>query len=50
LPAHIFKLLLKWLPLGLVEKEIDHIMNNEIVYTDNGEIDYLVIINDPKFM
>ncbi len=50
MPAHIFKLLLKWLPLGLVEKEIDHIMNNEIVYTDNGEIDYLVIINDPKFM
>ena len=50
LPTHIFRLLLKWLPIGLVEKEIDHIMNNEIVYTNSGEVDYLVVLNDPKFL
>ncbi len=44
-----FKTFLRLLPFGLLEKEIEEILEREVVYTDNGRIDYQLIIQNPEF-
>lgn len=44
-----FRDILKNLPFGILQSEIDHILKYEVTYTDNGRIDYQKIIHDPQF-
>ena len=45
----LFKNVLKWIPAGLLDQEIDTILNKEVVYSENGRVNYLVFIQNPVF-
>lgn len=39
-----FRNLLKWLPIGITEEELDYIMHNSISYSDNGGVNYIKLL------
>lgn len=39
--ANDFRNLLKWLPLGLRDEEIEEIMQTQVSYSDTGDVDYV---------
>ncbi|EGR33535.1 hypothetical protein IMG5_049950 [Ichthyophthirius multifiliis] len=45
-----FRNFLKWLPVGLLQEEIDYIMNNSISFTDIGTVNYLDLLNSVEFL
>ena len=44
-----FKSFIRSLPFGLLESEIEEVLQREVIYTDNGRIDYQQIIQNPEF-
>lgn len=44
-----FKSFIRSLPFGLLESEIEEVLEREVIYTDNGRIDYQQIIQNPEF-
>ena len=45
----VFRLLLEYLPVGLLDDEINTIMQTEITYTDNGDVNYMKFLNTLEF-
>lgn len=44
-----FRRILKWLPLGLTEDEIEHIMRSQVPYNDIGNVNYVNFCNNMQF-
>lgn len=42
--AQHFKNLLKWLPVGINDEELEYIMQNSITYSDNGSVNYIKLL------
>ena len=40
---------LRWLPLGLLENDIKRIMDQDVIYTSSGRVDYYDIMNSDDF-
>ena len=49
LKVSTFRDIIKWLPLGLLDSEIEFIMQNSVTYTDTGRVNYLMLINNMQF-
>ena len=44
-----FKAFIRSLPFGILDSELQEILDREVVYTDNGRIDYHQIVQNPEF-
>lgn len=49
LERNVFVNILKWLPIGMTDDDIEKIMNNDIKFNDSGRVNYLSIVNDSVF-
>lgn len=49
LSSLVFRNILKWLPIGITEEELDYIMNNSVTYSDNGGVNYMKLITSAQF-
>jgi hypothetical protein len=47
--APAFKQLLRALPLGLTETDVENIMTGQLAYTDVGDVDYVRIVSSLQF-
>lgn len=39
-----FRNILKWLPIGINEEELDYIMFNTVSYAENGGVNYVKLL------
>ncbi|EAR94381.2 EF hand protein (macronuclear) [Tetrahymena thermophila SB210] len=44
-----FRNILKWLPVGINEEELDSIMKTSITYSDNGSVNYIKLLTSTQF-
>lgn len=40
----MFRNILKWLPVGITDDELDYIMDNSVTYSDNGGVNYVKLL------
>lgn len=44
-----FKAFIRSLPFGVLDSEIEELLENDVIYTDNGRVDYQHIIQNAEF-
>lgn len=49
LPYETFKSFLKWLPMGVLDREVEEILAQEAVFCENARVNYLSILQNPSF-